>query len=499
MKRPPDSPHRNARRDGVGVRRTDRTTVVLALGSLLIAGGASSEPLTVRYHDQSKYREEGILRFVVEAQDDGNPIEGLSLFGLMRGDRPVEVRADVTPFRTSGAATSVLVVLAANSNFLPAEEEVAPDGTRAKRPMTYALDALDSLRNNLGSYLLTVACYDEVRRDPEYLKTNVVASKMSAFSLEEVMNACRPPAEEVTGGQPRLPTLLLAAAQKWLRQRKPETLRFVMVVITDGNSEESVQEHWMQSIRNQLGGDITGWLELYVVGLEDGGDVANLKALARDGVLASTGKRENLPKEVARLTPLIAGNGTYDVRFTVADRITGASVPLVLTAQHEGQKLASAPYTLVGLERKTGWVRIVIIVVMVLVGLLIVFVIIRLIAAAMEARRRRREEEAARASAPYEGPSRGKLIVREGPATGTTFHLVEDMTYIGRSPDNHVSIPDGSVGKRHASIHIRDKTYEIEDLQSTNGVFVNGQRVLKAHLKDGDSIRLGSTEMQFRL
>lgn len=471
---------------------------LMALGSLLATGVALAEPLTVRYHEQDKYREEGLLRFVVEAQEDGTPIEGLerSVWGLLRGDQPVEAQAGIT----AGAVTSVLVVLAADSNFLPDKDEVDANGSPLKKAMSYALDALDSLRNNLGSHLVTVACYNEVRRDPEFLKTNGVASKMSAFTLDGVTSDCRPTTEEVRGGQPRLPTLLLAAAQKWLRQRKPEALRFVMVVITDGNSEEPVQEHWLRSIRNRFGGDIRGWLELYVVGLEDGGDPANLKALARDGVLALAGKREDLPKKVTQLTPLIAGSGIYDVRFAVADRVTGESVPMVVTAQGaDGRKLTSAPYTLVRLERKTGWLRIVIIVLGVLVGLLIVFVIIRLIAAAAEARRRRREEEAARASAPYEGPSRGKLIVRDGPATGTTFHLIEDMTYIGRSPDNHVSIPDGSVGKRHASIRIRDRTYEIEDLQSTNGVFVNGQRVLKAHLKDGDSIRLGSTEMQFRL
>lgn len=467
---------------------------------MLVAGATRAEPLTVRYHDQSKYREEGILRFVVEAQEDGNPIEGLTTFGLLRADRPVDARAEASSFRTASTATSVLVVLAANANFLPVEEEVGPDGVRMKRPMVFALDALDSLRNNLGSHWLTVACYNEVSRDPEFLKTNGVAAKMSAFALDEVMNACRPPGGEATSGQPRLPTLLQAAAQKWLRQRKPEVLRFVMVVFTDGNSEEPVQDQWLRTLRNNFGGEISGWLELYVVGLEDGGDTANLKALARDGVLAMTGKRENLPREAARLIPLIAGNGIYDLKFTIRERITGASIPFVVTAQGpDGQRLASAPYTLVGLERKTGWLQIVVIVAVVLGGLVLLLVVIRLVGAALEARRRRREEEAERASAAYQGPSRGKLIVRDGPATGTTFHLIADLTYIGRSPDNHISIPDGSVGKRHASIHIREKTYEIEDLQSTNGVFVNGQRVLKAFLKDGDSIRLGSTEMQFRM
>lgn len=483
-----------------------RRVALVAMVLFAVTGDALAEPLTVRHHDQAKYREEGILRFVVEAQEDGSPIEGLerATWSLLRGDKVVEATGKASAFGKTGEATHVLVVLAANTNFLPAEEETGPDGNRIKRPMVYALDALDSLRNNLGSYLMSVACYNEVAREPEFLKTIGVASKMPAFSLDEVISACRPPADDAKGGQVRLPTLLQAAAQKWLAKRKPETLRFVMVVITDGLSEEAIHADWLRSIRGRFGADVPGWFELYVVGLEDGGDpaaqAANLKALARDGVLASTGKREDLPKKVAALTPLIAGTGIYDVRFTVTERVTGASVPLVVAVESgEGQRLVSAPYTLVQLERKTGWLRIVIIVLGALVGLLILFVIIRLIAAAVEARRRRREEEAARAAAPYEGPSRGKLIVRDGPATGTTFHLVEDMTYIGRSPDNHISIPDGSVGKRHASIHIRDRTYEIEDLQSTNGVFVNGQRVLKAHLKDGDSIRLGSTEMQFRL
>ena len=62
-----------------------------------------------------------------------------------------------------------------------------------------------------------------------------------------------------------------------------------------------------------------------------------------------------------------------------------------------------------------------------------------------------------------------------------------------------MSIPDPTVSKRHASIAIRDRTYVIEDMQSAAGLLVNGQRVVKPHLKDGDSIRMGQSEMQFRI
>jgi pSer/pThr/pTyr-binding forkhead associated (FHA) protein len=135
-----------------------------------------------------------------------------------------------------------------------------------------------------------------------------------------------------------------------------------------------------------------------------------------------------------------------------------------------------------------------------LVGIVLVVVVIRLVMLLMASRRRSRDEEAARRAAQAnEGPSRGHLLVREGPCAGQTFHLVGEVTYMGRSPDNHVSLSDGSVGKRHCSITIKDRSFQVEDLQSVNGVFLNGQRVLKAFLKDGDSIRLGSSEMQFRL
>lgn len=458
-----------------------------------------AEPLTVRYSDQSKYRDEGILRFVVEARDADTPIEGLdrAVWELIRGEKKLQTKASVSAFQAAGSSTSILIVVAGNTNFIPAEEEQGPDGKPLKKPIVHAVDALNSLRNNLGSFIVSVVCYNEVSPDPETLRSPRPASKLEAFTSEEVESTCRPTSG--SGGLPRLPTLLLAAAQKWLRQPRPETLRYVMVVISDGNSEEPVQENWLRQVFNRFGADIKGWFELYVIGLLDGGDPNNLRALAQGGLLVTTDSRDQLPREAARITPLIAGTGLYDVNFTVLERVTGASVPLIISVQStEGQKLASAPYALVNLERKTRVADVLLVALGVVIGILILLVLIKLVGAVIQARRRRREEEAM-AAAQYRGPSRGRLIVRDGPAAGQTFHLVEDVTYIGRSPDNHISIPDPSVGKRHAALRIRERTYEIEDLQSTNGVFVNGQRVLKAFLKDGDSIRLGSTEMQFRL
>ncbi len=99
----------------------------------------------------------------------------------------------------------------------------------------------------------------------------------------------------------------------------------------------------------------------------------------------------------------------------------------------------------------------------------------------------------------YDGPSRGKLVVLQGPLAGTVFPLIDDVTTIGSMKGNTLVIEDGSVSRRHAAIKIDDMRFEVADLNSTNGVLVNGQKVHKVFLRDGDSIQIGTTEMQFKL
>ncbi len=99
----------------------------------------------------------------------------------------------------------------------------------------------------------------------------------------------------------------------------------------------------------------------------------------------------------------------------------------------------------------------------------------------------------------YDGPDRGKLHVRAGPLAGETFPLIDDVTTIGSMKGNTIVIEDGSVSRRHAAIKIDQMRYEIADLNSTNGVLVNGGRIHKIFLKDGDKISIGTTELEFRL
>jgi hypothetical protein len=68
---------------------------------------------------------------------------------------------------------------------------------------------------------------------------------------------------------------------------------------------------------------------------------------------------------------------------------------------------------------------------------------------------------------------------------------------LGRSRDCDVQITDPNISRRHAELRQEGAAYWIVDLDSTNGVEVNGKRVKRAKLQDGDRVTLGSTDVTF--
>ncbi|MBV9462751.1 MAG: FHA domain-containing protein [Verrucomicrobiae bacterium] len=69
---------------------------------------------------------------------------------------------------------------------------------------------------------------------------------------------------------------------------------------------------------------------------------------------------------------------------------------------------------------------------------------------------------------------------------------------IGRSTLNHLVLEDSAVSRRHAILHRKEDTYLLQDLQSSNGTFVNGVSAKEALLKSGDIIQLGRFIFEFR-
>ncbi|MCH8147605.1 MAG: FHA domain-containing protein [Planctomycetes bacterium] len=89
------------------------------------------------------------------------------------------------------------------------------------------------------------------------------------------------------------------------------------------------------------------------------------------------------------------------------------------------------------------------------------------------------------------------LHVLQGPDKGRTYNTPDESTIIGRSTDQ-VHLSDNSASRRHAELRPETGHWLIVDLNSSNGTFLNGQRVLSPTcLKDGDQIRVGSSLLVF--
>ena len=75
-------------------------------------------------------------------------------------------------------------------------------------------------------------------------------------------------------------------------------------------------------------------------------------------------------------------------------------------------------------------------------------------------------------------------------------HVLSRRTRIGRAAGCELQIESSSVSRHHAMVLVGPREAIIEDLNSTNGVFVNGRKVSRQPLSDGDAVTIG--EIQFR-
>jgi hypothetical protein len=80
---------------------------------------------------------------------------------------------------------------------------------------------------------------------------------------------------------------------------------------------------------------------------------------------------------------------------------------------------------------------------------------------------------------------------------GERHEIDKRRVVIGRSRDCDIQVPDANVSRRHAELRQEGTTYWIVDLDSTNGVAVNGRRQSRTKLQSGDTITLGATDVVF--
>ena len=88
------------------------------------------------------------------------------------------------------------------------------------------------------------------------------------------------------------------------------------------------------------------------------------------------------------------------------------------------------------------------------------------------------------------------LVIREGYNSGATFRLGKRSLTIGRDPGNLIQLIDDKVSRRHVMLAWDNGTYTVTDLQSHNGVYINGTRIKSEKLNPRDKLVVGSTTME---
>lgn len=92
----------------------------------------------------------------------------------------------------------------------------------------------------------------------------------------------------------------------------------------------------------------------------------------------------------------------------------------------------------------------------------------------------------------------GQLIVTRGPTAGARFAITSDTTAIGRSTSSPVFLDDITVSRSHAEIRRGvDGSYELVDLESLNGTYLDGERIKHAVLREGAQVQIGKFRLVF--
>ena len=91
----------------------------------------------------------------------------------------------------------------------------------------------------------------------------------------------------------------------------------------------------------------------------------------------------------------------------------------------------------------------------------------------------------------------GLLVIRHEPDAGTSFRLEGEATTIGRHPDSDIFLDDITVSRRHAAVRRIDGGYEVSDVGSLNGTYVDHKRVDTAPLHHLADLQIGRFVLVF--
>ncbi|MCC6620995.1 MAG: FHA domain-containing protein [Deltaproteobacteria bacterium] len=470
------------------------------MSGLLVGGlgaGPASAKLVIDNIDAEKFKETGKIVFFVDVLDDATnsvikdqPADKIKVF---IEDKEVAGTFEVKTFKEANQSLGVAVLVSGHSGYATPQEGVKVNIlAEAKRGFRQFFEKLSD-QDRVTAWFVNEETVKPInpwsnapadlagKVDSDLVKT-VLEKKQIAIDLYGAIKKVVESFSDDMTNQPR---------------------RRVLVLLSDGvdktekGKEKKINELAEKALSPEVG------VKIYALGFTLGEpqplvDLGTL-AVKTNGIYREIpfDKNENIAAEIDAVADELKNQ--YVITFTPTE-YKGNEKPVTvrmeletktgvkMTRQVEGVKIPEKPFDI--------WpiLKIVFIVLGSLLGIGLIWFLIKAIAKGRKNRKVEVVEEEA-----YSGPYKGKLTCLMGAYAGKEFYLTEDVTTIGAISGNTIVLQESGVSKRHAGIKIEEMRFELADFGSTNGTWVNGAKITKQFLRDGDEIRIGDAKMKFTL
>jgi hypothetical protein len=480
----------------------------LLLFTLLPTPAHAGARVDIDYVDGSTFVEQGKISIFVDLLDDDyNVIPGLSSEKLEVYIDNVLVpgRVEIETAAMAKEWVAVAILMAAHQSYapLPALPE-GDDDDAAEDPsvLKYEREGFAAFARKFEktNNKLAVFLYDEKGH-----RTIDDWSEEHDKTAERIANNVKRSTEALQGDviAPDFYKALKVVVDDKIGNAENLPRRRILLVMSDGKDRNGSRQGQIdKKIKSILSAARIHGVKIYAVGfsLDTTEPLVNLRTLAtKSGGIY----REIKPSHMDDVPSVLENLGEelqkqYVLRFYPNEDYDGSekAVKIRLKVETEGGRILEDEYderVKIG-ETAFKWGNLFFWVGWILGGLFAIWLLLKIIgmftnrasAAAAE------EEESG-------GAFKGKLLVTAGPNAGTEYYLTEESTTIGSVGGNTIVIPFAGVSKRHAGVKIDEMRYELTDFGSTNGTLVNGSKISKQFLRDGDLITIGETEIRFSL
>ncbi len=474
---------------------------------------AGKAAVKVEYVDQSRFKKEGLFRIYIDVKDSEGTVPELD-------PEDVQIIIDqVTVEEGDDAKSSINIRKASDFDdymgmdvilVLPTTESIKAEATLMAEIQRGARDFVESLSESDRSAVWTYdGCGVKERKDlnTQHESALKAISRITTFECD------------VTAGEPRLlKGYLTKILEKGFTGIEDEpNRRTALLLLSDGRDDTAQKENSRDKAESQRDAVTDCALRVkrcnkeiedvatrfYVIGLEGLGNEQTgvfdlLKTTAEKtggSIIEVAGARVN-PEEVSNdfknMVDRILGQQIIEWKprkvrqgSELQVRLSNLKITSKLYTPEDGFKTRSKSVWS-SIFTFFKWVFIIGIIV------LVIMLIVKMI------RNRGDKEEYIEAPA-YDAGARAMLTVVGGPDMGMEIPIVDEVTSFGRSDACDIQFSDAAMSRRHAAIRMDKMRFELSDIQSSSGTFVNGRKVEKCFLQDGDKIMLAKTEMSFRL